>query len=86
MCCAFSIHWMFHCVNQLSWGQFLLGDGWQDLLLLLSQTSTIIPYYKCKIRHSHRGKVEMNPTRNHEVSGMIPGLTQSVKDLVLLWL
>ena len=27
-----------------------------------------------------------NPTRNHEVSGLIPGLTQRVKDLMLLWL
>ena len=27
-----------------------------------------------------------NPTRNHEVSGLIPGLAQWVKDLALLWL
>ena len=32
------------------------------------------------------GAVETNPTRNHEVEGSIPGLTQWVKDLVLLWL
>ena len=25
----------------------------------------------------------MNPTRNHKVSGLIPGLTQWVKDLAL---
>ena len=26
---------------------------------------------------------QKNPTRNHEVAGSIPGLTQGVKDLVL---
>ena len=34
---------------------------------------------------SRHGKVEMNPTRNNEVVGSIPGLPQWVKDLVLLW-
>ena len=29
------------------------------------------------------GAVETNPSRNHEVSGLIPGLTQWVKDLAL---
>ena len=27
-------------------------------------------------RGSRRGAVEMNPTRNHEVAGSIPGLAQ----------
>ena len=31
-------------------------------------------------RSSHPGTVEMNPTRNHEVAGSIPGLAQLVKD------
>ena len=30
--------------------------------------------------------METNPTRNHEVAGLIPGLVQWVKDPVLLWL
>ena len=34
-------------------------------------------------RSSRRSEVEMNPTRNHEVAGLIPGLDQWVKDPVL---
>ena len=37
-------------------------------------------------RSSCRGAAEANPTRNHEVLGLIPGLAQWIKDLVLLWL
>ena len=33
---------------------------------------------------SRHGAAETNLTRNHEVVGSIPGLTQWVKDLVLL--
>ena len=41
-------------------------------------------YYKdIVIRSSHHGTAEPNPTRNHEVVGSIPGLSQWVKDLAL---
>jgi len=33
-----------------------------------------------KSRSSHQGTEEMNPTRNQEVAGPIPGLAQWVKD------
>ena len=41
--------------------------------------------YKMLIRlwSSHRGVAEMNPTRNHEVAGSIPGLAPWVKDPAL---
>ena len=34
-------------------------------------------------RSLRRGAAETNPTRNHEVAGLIPGLVQWVKDLAL---
>ena len=38
---------------------------------------------KMKLRDSRRGTVETNLTRNQEVSGLIPGLDQWVKDPAL---
>ena len=39
---------------------------------------------KVKEKSSHHGAAEMNPIRNDEVSGSIPGFAQWVKDLILL--
>ena len=45
------------------------------------------PYFKIDSQgSSHCGSVEMSPTSIHEDVGSIPGLTQWVKDLALLWL
>ena len=46
--------------------------------LQLSQNKNLL-----RIWSSHRGAAETNPTRNHEVVGLIPGPAQWVKDLVL---
>ena len=43
------------------------------------------PFQHELFRSSLCGSVEMNPTRNHEDVGSIPGLAQWVKDPGLLW-
>ena len=48
----------------------------------------LLPDYRVHVEKSHtwiscRGAAEMNPTRKHEVVGLIPGLSQRVKDLAL---
>ena len=40
---------------------------------------------KKRYRSSHYGSAVMNTTSIHEDMDLIPGLTQWVKDLVLLW-
>ena len=36
-------------------------------------------------RSSYHGTAETNPTRSHEVAGLIPGLAQCIKDPALPW-
>ena len=47
--------------------------------------SSHTPGKNMKMGSSYHDTVEKNPTRNHEVAGLIPALAQWVKDLVLLW-
>ena len=42
-------------------------------------------YQVFKFRSSRRGAAETNLTRNHVVVGLISGLAQWIKDLLLLW-
>ena len=63
------------------------------LLIREMQTKTTVSYHltpvgvaikkKSATESSHRGTSETNPTRNHEVSCLIHGLAQGVKDPVL---
>ena len=39
--------------------------------------------WKTHMRSSHHGAAKMNPTRNHEVTGLIPDLAQWVQNLAL---
>ena len=45
----------------------------------------LIVFLKYFYRTSLCGAAEMNPTRNHDVTGSIPGLIQWVKDLAWPW-
>ena len=52
--------------------------------LLITNLSDVILYIKTNNQEFRHGAMEANPTRNHEVAGLIPGLPQSGKDPALL--
>ena len=62
------------------YSQFLL---WCSGLRIWLQQLRLL--WRCQFRRSLRGAVETNPTRNHKVAGLIPGLAQWVKDQVAPW-
>ena len=85
---GFLLAWFFACVFQdvgvfltanvspaafLEFGFILISFALVDGRGLLSNTTG----------SSHCGAAETNPTRNHEVVGLIPGLAQWVKDAAL---
>ena len=56
----------------------------EDKFLTQQDRATISIFTKAVYSwSSHRGAVETNLTRNHDVLGLIPGLAQWVKDLAL---
>ena len=60
----------------LKWPYY--AKQWTDLMEHLLK-------YLGRFWSSHHDKVETNPTKNHEVAGLMPGLTQQVKEPVFLW-
>ena len=77
----YSIHYiMLFCLSKLS--QLIISFYIIIFpnVLIYSTSGLFNLIFKSRYRSSHCGVVEMNPTRNHEVAGSIPGLTQWVKD------
>ena len=79
------ILFVFHLFNLLKirWG--VLKYPQATVFQLTFSTVSFPWHFKNALWSSHCGTAETNPTRNHEVVRSIPGLTQWVKDPLLLW-
>ena len=66
-----------------SGSQTLWNCAPEKLLFIFGQVYVINDLKKKKIRSSHHGSVETNPSSIHEDVGSIPGLSQWVKDPAL---
>ena len=66
----------------------LIKDVWRwQKANCITEGETSLAFEPTKLERvsSCRGTAEMNPIRNSEVAGSIPGLAQGVKNLVLPW-
>ena len=81
-CCLFLMLSQCHTVQLFT--TCLSSISRQMFLTQVLQCPDLIKQLKGNIESSYCGAVKANPTRNHEVSGSIPGLVQWVKDPALL--
>ena len=64
-------------------GVFVMGGGWSKLDLKRGRITEVLKALIKSLGSSYCGTAETNLTRNHEVEGSIPGLTQWVNNTAL---